>query len=90
MFAPFLVAQYVVEAQKVGRAACLPGASVHSLDHRPSGSMTRGAWWASLAAAALRVQPPCRVTEGRTRTQRLAAPGWRASAATVRPFLAPA
>lgn len=24
VFAPFMVAQYVVEAQKVGRAACLP------------------------------------------------------------------
>ena len=61
-----------------------------ALDHRPSGSVTHGAWWSSLVAAALRVQQPCRVAERAIQRCR----GWRrglwAPAATVRPFLAPA
>lgn len=42
VFSPFMVAQYVVEAQKVGRAACPRGFLLTARDHRPPGGPP---WW---------------------------------------------
>ena len=83
VFSPFMVAQYVVEAQKVGRATCPRGllltpAITGLLVVLPGGSCP------ATAAA------PQGHRDGHTQTQRLAARGLRAPAATLRSLLAPA